>query len=137
MPSRRAPWPLHLAGVVTWLGVGFPAFALIARRPEALADPLWPPRALLYLAWLGCYAGATWGEVEWDDRRRLAFLAAQSACALGLLWTAPRSSVAVLLLPVAGEAAFLLSARRAVVLVALQSAAMAAVFGAALPPMEG
>ena len=116
MPSRRVPWPLHVATVVTWLGVGFPALAILLRNPTALGDPRWPLRAVLYLAWLGSCFGATWGEVRWDERRRLACLVVQSACSLGLVWTAPRSSAVILLFPVLGEAAFLLSSRRAVLL---------------------
>src|SRR5262245_12091790 len=129
MPSRRVPWPLHVATFVTWLGVGFPALALVLRNPAALADPRWPLRAVLYLGWLGSCFGATWGVLRWDDRRRLACLLVQSACSLGLVWTAPRSSAVILLFPVLGEAAFLLTLRRALLLGAAQTAALAAIAG--------
>ena len=136
MPSRRVPWPLHVATVVTWLGVGFPALAILLRNPTALGDPRWPLRAVLYLAWLGSCFGATWGEVRWDERRRLACLVVQSACSLGLVWTAPRSSAVILLFPVLGEAAFLLSSRRAVLLGVAQTAVLAAIAGVALRPVD-
>jgi len=136
MPSRRVPWPLHVATVVTWLGVGFPALALLSSDPAAIGDPRWPLRAVLYLAWLGSCLGATWGEVRWDDRRRLAWLLVQSASSLGLVWTAPRSSAVILLFPVLGEAAFLLSSQRAVVLGVAQTAVLAAIAGAALRPVD-
>jgi signal transduction histidine kinase len=136
MPSRRVPWPLHVASVVTWAGVGFPAFVLLLRRPQALADPLWPWRGVLYVAWIVSCAGATRGEVRWHDAGRLGFLLAQSASALGLVWTAPGSSAIILLFPVVGEAAFLLSTRRALLIAALQTAGLAAIAGAALPAVD-
>ena len=136
MPSRRVPWALHVATVVTWAGVGFPAFVLLARRPQALSDPLWPWRAVLYFAWLASCFAATRGEVRWDDTRRLGFLIVQSASALGLVWTAPRSSAVILLFPVVGEAAFLLSTRRALLVAALQTAGLAAIAGAAMSPVD-
>jgi signal transduction histidine kinase len=136
MPSRRVPWPLHVATVVTWLGVGFPALALLSSDPSALRDPRWPARGILYLAWLGSCLGATWGEVRWDDHRRLAWLLVQSAASLGLVSTAPRSSAVMLLFPVLGEAAFLLPSGRAVWLGVAQTAVLAAIAAVALPPVD-
>jgi len=135
MPSRRAPWPLHVASVVTWAGVGIPAAVLLAQGRAGLSDPVWSVRAVLYLAWLvNCFA-ATMGDVRWDDRRRTLFLAAQSACALALTWTAPGSSAVTLLFPVAGEAGFLLSWRRAGALIALQTAGLALINVTSMPAL--
>ena len=132
MRSLRAPWPLLVASLVTWAVVSLPAILLLSSRPEQLADPLWRLRALLYFAWALAAAGATWGVLRWNDPRRVASLAVQSACALGLLRTAPTSPALMLLFPVAGEAPFLLPPRRAVVLVGLQTLALWGIYHSAM-----
>ena len=131
----RAPWPLHLASIVTWLAVGVPAAALLAGRPGQLADPLWPLRAALYVVWMLAALAATRGDLRWDEPRRVVFLAVQAMSALGLVWTAPSSPAITLLFPVAGEAMFLLRPRRAILLIAGQTVALAAIFASAMDPV--
>jgi len=136
MPSWRPPWPLYVATTLTWAAIGLPAAVLLAHRPEQLAEPMWSLRAALYFAWiLGCF-GATRGEVRWNERGRIAFLALQSLSALGLLWSAPRSSAVILIFPIAGEAPFLLPPKRAVLVVAAQTAAIAAIYAVSSDPLQ-
>src|SRR4029450_2554363 len=92
MRSLRAPWPLLLASAVTWAVVGLPPVVLLSTHREQLADPVWLVRLALYLAGALAALSATWGELRWNDPRRVASLAVQSACALGLVRTAPTSA---------------------------------------------
>jgi signal transduction histidine kinase len=133
MRPLRAPWPLHVASVLTWAMVGLPAIVRLAAHPAELAEPAWVLRAVLYFSWLMAGLAATSGEVQWNVPRRVAALGAQSVCALGLLATAPNSPAIMLLFPVAGEAPFLLPPRRAIALVALQSVALAVVYTQTMP----
>jgi signal transduction histidine kinase len=134
--SRRAPWPLHLASIATWAAVGVAAAIGVAPRPHVLAEPLWSVRIALYVVWILAGLGATWGELGTDEPHRLLLLAVQSASAVGIVWTAPRSPAISLVFPVTAEAAFLLSPRRAVALVGAQTAVLAAAFASAMPPVE-
>jgi signal transduction histidine kinase len=133
--SLRAPWPLHLATLATWAVVGLPAILLLTGRPEQLAEPVWVLRIALYLGWALAAMGATGGELRWNEPRRVASLAAQSACALGLLATAPQSAALTLIFPVAGEAPFLLPPRRAILLVGLQTLVLGGIYLSAMAPL--
>jgi signal transduction histidine kinase len=132
----RAPWPFHVASLLTWVVVGASALVLVARRPGELAQPLWLLRAGLYLAWPVAGLAATAGALHWNVPRRVVALAVQSAAALGLLATAPSSPAVMLLFPVAGAAPFLLPARGAIGLVSLQTLALGAIYASVLPPLQ-
>jgi signal transduction histidine kinase len=132
MRSLRASRPLLVASVVTWAVVSLPAIVLLSSHPEQLADPLWRVRAILYFGWALAAAGATWGVLRWNDPRRVASLALQSACALGLIRTAPTSAAVMLVFPVAGEAPFLLPPRQAVLLVGLQTVLLWGIYHSAM-----
>jgi hypothetical protein len=41
MRPLRAPWPFHVASVLTWAMVGLPAIVRLAARPAELAEPVW------------------------------------------------------------------------------------------------
>jgi len=131
----RAPWPLHLAAVVTWAVVAVPIVVLIAVS-ERVADPFWPLRGALFVAWILAYAAATRGDMRRDEPRRVAFLVVQAASALGVVWTAPRTDDVALIFPVAAEAMFLLRPRRAVLLVAAQTAVLGAIYATAMEPIQ-
>jgi len=136
MPSRRVPWALHLASVLTWVVLGIGPLVVLWRRPDQLAEPIWRMRIAVYLAWLPAYLGATLGELRWNDRRRAGFVALQATCAVALVSTAPQGPVISLIFPACAEAAFLLSSRRAVILVAAQTLALAVIAAATLPPLS-
>jgi signal transduction histidine kinase len=131
----RAPRAFHLASTLTWAMAGLPAMLQLAARPGALAEPIWAIRAALFLAWPAAGFAAGAGEIRWNVPRRVAALAVQSAAALGLLATAPSSPAIMLLFPVAGTAPFLLPPRRAITLVALQTAVLMAIYASAMAPV--
>jgi signal transduction histidine kinase len=136
MQSRRVPWALHLAALLTWAVVGVGLLVVVWRRPDQLGEPAWLLRLALYLAWIPAYFGATWGELRWNDSRRAAFLLAQAGCAVALLASTRQGSVISLVFPACAEASFLLSSRRAVLLVAAQTLALAAIAAAIMPPLS-
>lgn len=135
MPSRRAPWPFHLASLLTWAVVGLAAGLTVARRPDQLAEPLWTLRIALYSLWALAYASATWGEIQWNERRRVVSLAVMACSALGVLGTAPQSPAIMLVFPVAGIAPFLLRPRDAVLFVAAITLVLGGVYASAMEPV--
>jgi signal transduction histidine kinase len=130
----RAPWPLHVATVLTWVVVGVAGAAALARRHEQLADPLWKLRIGLFVLWALGAAGATLGEVAWGDRRRIAFLVLQALSALGLLWSAPQSPAVTLVFPLSGIAPFLLTPRQATVFIGAVTLTLAGIYASAMAP---
>jgi signal transduction histidine kinase len=136
MVPRRAPWPLLLASLTTWAVVGVPATLVLLRQPDSLTNPLWVLRIVLYFVWPLAAFGATWGELGWNEPRRVVSLVVQAASALGLLWTAPNSPAIMLLFPVAGEAPFLLPLREAILLVAVQTVALAGIHASLMEPVQ-
>ncbi|MAL03011.1 MAG: hypothetical protein CL625_01875, partial [Arenimonas sp.] len=125
---RQLFTPLNFAGYVTWAAIGWELVFLGSGVPAWLgsAPPAWL-LAMLHLAWFGLFLGVLGSEENPNTRLRVMLLA-QYALAFAMMALARNSTLPILLILCAVQAAHLWSPRGVAVVLGLVNLALYAIY---------
>src|SRR5215831_7588799 len=131
--ARMRGETLRIVGLSTWLVASLPTLLICWRTPGCTTPAgftLWLSAFFIYgfSFWFTSEAAADFAGRSRAGARSLVLIGVQSAATLTMVYLIPCFSISILLVPVAWQAALLLSLRRAILWIVLQSALLAAIF---------